>query len=236
MQSDPLYWLKNLVITAREENDDDKNDNQNDASDDGSDDGEEGEDQGEDSGSDSDKDDDDEENLDKLKEALKKERRLRREKERELRRAKRGTKAPAQEESSGDDDGEPKQDDKLRRKLESEQQRTRRLAEGFRKREIDAAIERAARKAGFIDPTDALTDDIRAEIDYEQDKDDPSQIEVDLDSVEDAVKDLADRKKHLVGKAGPENKSGGKFRRKPGSEDDSGKQMSALQEHYPSLR
>lgn len=236
MENDPLYWLKNLIITARE-GDDDEGDDQNDAGDNGDDNGEEGEGQEETSGSSDDEksgDEDDEEDVAKLKAALKKERLLRREKERELRKAKR-TRQSAPEESSEEESASDKEADKIRRKLESEQQRTRRLAEGFRKKSIDDAILTEARKQGFIDPTDALTDDIRSDVDYEQDRDDPTLVDIDMDSVEDAVKDLADRKKHLVGKGSPGTPSGGKFRRKQGSGDDDKGNEATLKNRYPSL-
>jgi hypothetical protein len=238
--SDPLYWLHNLLITARED-DDKKDEDQDDEGDDGDDDGEEGEDEGQDSGADSksdkDKDEDDEDDPAKLKEALKKERRLRRRFEREARRATKKSTAK-DDEGQGDDSGaDDKEGAKLRKKLDSSEQRSRRLAEGFRKKLIDDAIVAEARKQGFIDPTDALLDDIRDEVDYEQDKDDPSQVEIDTDSVEDAVKDLADRKKHLIGS--PEdrkNKSGGKFKGKRGGSDGDKSTEEKLRDEYPSLR
>lgn len=236
MHSDPLYWLKNLVIMAREDDNEGEED-QGDAGDNGDDNSEESESQ-EDSSSDSDSSDDedegDEEDTAKLKAALKKERLLRRKAERDARRARKGT--PKQDEDQSDsDEGESKEDARLRRKLDASEQRSRKLAEGFRKKSIDDAILTEARKQGFIDPTDALTDDIRGEVDYEQDKDDPTQVDIDTESVEDAVKDLADRKKHLVGKGSPGTPSGGKFRRKQGSNDDEPTNDKVLKSRYASL-
>ena len=236
MQSDPLYWLQNLIITAREGEEDEGDEDQGDEGNDDGDDGEEGEDEGQGSDSGSDKDEDEEDDPAKLKEALKKERRLRRKAERDARRATKKSAAKADEGDQGDEGTDDKEAVKLRTKLERSEQKNRRLAEGFRKREIDAAIVNEARRQGFIDPTDALRDDIRDEVDWEQDKDDPSQVEVDMDSVKEAVEDLADRKKHLIGTPGDgKTKSGGKFRRKQGSQEGEKTDEQVLKERYASL-
>jgi single-stranded DNA-binding protein len=74
-------------------------------------------------------------------------------------------------------------------------------------------------------------------VDWEQDSEDPSQVEIDMDSVQEAVEDLADRKKHLIGTPGEgKPKSGGKFKRKQNSSDDGDASKQVLLENYPSLR
>lgn len=222
------YWLQTLIIVGREE-DDDKDGDQNDEGNDDGDDGEEGEDEGSKGGSDKDGESDDGDDLEtkvaNLEKALRDERRLRRKAERD---SKRKGRQKASEKNTEDDAETQKQ-------LQAAEQKTQRLAAGLLQREVDTAILEEARRQGFIDPTDALLDDIRKEIDADQDEDDPTAIDIDKDSVKDAVKDLASRKKHLVGQAPSNERSGGKFRRK-GSSDDSKPNDQTLQTHYPSLR
>lgn len=251
MHSDPLYWLKNLVISCRE--DDDKDD-QNDESDDADDDGEEDEDESQNSGTDNEGDEDDEFKDDQGKidweakakaqeEALKKERRFRRKAERENRQLKKKSKtkpagrADEVDDDEDDDKGKSKTDPKLVRKLDRVEARNQKLAEGLLARDLNAAIARVADKMGFIDPSDAQTEAIRKEIDYEQDRDDPTDIEIDMDSVEEAVQELADDKPHLVDKDKKKSKvkSGSKMRRKGGDDETKVTEQKLLND-YPSLR
>lgn len=234
MKTDPLYWLRNLVISGREGDEDDEGNDSDDEGNDSGDDGQEDEDQENDKGDSSDNEDDPEKlkaRLAKADEALKKERKLRREAQRDAR-AKKRTQAA----SDDAEEVEDKDKAKLQKKVSASEEKVARLAKGFRTKAIDDAIKDEARKQGFIDPTDALLDSVRAEVDYEQNDDDPSDVDIDFESVEDAVKDLASRKKHLIGSGTPGGKSGGKFRKKQGANDDGGPNLTQLQQDYPSLR
>lgn len=223
MQTDLPYWLRTLIICGSDGEGDNNQDN-----DDGDNDGDDSGDQdGGDNNSDDDNDDDgDDDNaeVEALRESLKKERRLRRQAERDARKA-------AKKKT---DDQEQKDLEKTKQDLEAERTRAKRLAEGFLNSERDKAILNEARKQGFIDPTDALTDDIRKAVDLDQDDEDPTDIDIDMSSVKDAVKALADRKKHLVGKGTPGEPSGGKFRRRQNQDDKADE--SVLLQNYPSLR
>lgn len=238
-------WLKNLTIVGREEGDDpyERDENNNIVEEDGEKvlkEGYELDEQGNPVKVDDPDDEDDDEGDDgddpkKLKEkleakekALRQERKLRRQAQREARQAK-GKKA---------DDDKSGEDDEAKKQLEAERTKNTRLADRLRKKEIDDAIREAATKLNFIDPTDALIDDVRREIDFDQDKDDPTDIDIDLDSVRDAVKELADRKKHLIGKPGEGNPSGGRFssRRRKQDDGDNNTKLGTLQSRYPSLQ
>jgi hypothetical protein len=214
-----LFWLQNLVITGREEGDDEGEDNQD------GDEGDEGDEGNNDDGSgDGDGDNDEpvtKADLEKVQKALKEERRLRREAQKALRQKQKDTK----------DEADSANDAEAQKKIRDAETKAEKLAARLRRREVDSAILEAARAVGFIDPTDALTDSIREAVDVDQDEDDPSDIDVDLDSVKDAVKDLAAKKKHLVGQGTPGEPSGGKFRKgkKKGDED------AGILAHYPSL-
>lgn len=221
MQSMELpYWLQGLTLRFRE---DDEDNNEGDNSDD---DGDEGEDEGEEEGGDEggNADETPEAKIAALEESLRNERKLRRKIERDAKRnaRKKTTETGKTEEAEA------------AQKLKVAEERTERLAAGLLRKEIDIAIETQARKLGFIDPTDALLDDIRREVDADQDPEDPTEIDIDMTSVKDAVADLARRKKHLVGKGTPQERSGGKFRKVGGTDD----QLSqdTLATHYPSLR
>lgn len=90
-------------------------------------------------------------------------------------------------------------------------ERERKLAVSLRNTAIDTVIQRYATKAGFLDPEDAVKLVKRSEIEYDQDEEDPTLIEIDEESVEDAVKDLARKKKHLLGSRNGKTRTGSKF-------------------------
>jgi hypothetical protein len=98
-------------------------------------------------------------------------------------------------------------------------QRVKSLATQFRDLALDTAIRDEAMKLGFHDPEDALS--IRQAIIDEdgvtQDSEDPANVQVKRRKVEKAVKDLAERKKHLVRAAGVDNSSGAPFNGSTGS-------------------
>jgi len=111
-------------------------------------------------------------------------------------------------------------------------ERVQRLADGLLKTRLEAAITAAA--ADFIDPADAIDGVDRSALTYEQDDDDPSQITIDVKSVQKAVKDLATRKphylKHGTDDGEPSGSSFGGSRRKKQTDDETYKDT------YPSLR
>lgn len=238
MATELPYWLLLESLTVRGREDDDNDDSSDDGSED-DDDGDNEDDSSDDSSDDSKKNKEgDDENVQGLLSALKAERKQRRDAEKRAKAAERKLNAGKKpKEDDGGDDGS-KDDSEIQEQLRSEQTKTTRLAERLRLREIDAAIIQVAQDAGFIDPTDAVTDFIRNQVDYDQDEDDPAEVEIDMDTVEDAVKKLARKKKHLVGEVPDKNrqKSGSKFRKKAGDDGDKSSLEKTLQANYPSLR
>lgn len=218
LQNELPHWLQGLVIVGREEDEDKGNEEENSEED-------QDDENNDDEGDKSSEEGTPEERMAALEQALEKERRLRRQAERDARKAKKATKAPEQKKA---------EDDEVQKRLTEAETRTARLAQGFLDSRVEAAVLAEARKQGFIDPTDALINDVLKEVDADQDDEDPTDVEVDQDSVVDAVKALARKKQHLVGKGTSTVKSGGKFRGKGG--EDKGASDAALTEHYPSLR
>jgi hypothetical protein len=215
------FWLRNTIIFGREK-DEDKGEEGDGEGDDGEDDGEEsGEGEGGEGGSSSDGDD-----TEGLKKALVAERREKRKLERENKRLKK-----AQDSSKQD---EEKDLAETKKSLSTEQEKTRKLAARLLNGARDAAILKVARDLGFIDETDALTDDIRQAVDVDQDDEDPSEIDIDEDSVKRAVKALATKKKHLVGEVNDEERSGSKYRRDKKVDEKTADEK--LKDMYPSLR
>lgn len=123
--------------------------------------------------------------------------------------------------------------EKATKKAELAEQRTAKLAERFKESAVTTAILEAARALKFRDATDALTTDIRSAIQFEQDKEDPADIDIDETSVKTAVKKLATAKPYLLIGEGSEEPSGSKFGGKPG--DKSGLSEEELKKKYPAL-
>lgn len=119
------------------------------------------------------------------------------------------------------------------------EEKVAKLAEGFKKSAVEKAVLAAAAKAKFRDPTDALRSEVIAAIGVEQDEDDPTTVEIDADTVAEAIKKLAKSKPHyLAGPAGTQGSgapSGSKFGGggNGGTQDD---QKAALVRKYPALR
>lgn len=121
-------------------------------------------------------------------------------------------------------------------KVTESQDKISRLAAGILRRDLDAAIRSAAVKANFVDPEDAVALVNRSALTYEQDEDDPSDIDIDLKTIQAEVKRIAQKKPHFI--RGQENTdeddepTGSEFKRK-------GKKRTteeALMEKYPALR
>lgn len=164
-------------------------------------------------------------------EALRKERQLRRKAERDARAKKKQTPAD-----------KSKVDDETSERLRTSEARTAKLAKGLLDNKLDQAILAEARRQKFIDESDALSDAIRAEIDYDQDDDDPSDIEIDEETVKDAVASLAAKKKHLIRdsegssreRETPGSSSGSRLRKNRNKNQDTPNEQ-ALAGYYPSL-
>lgn len=216
------YWLLNAVIIGRENDDDNDGDGE-----DGDDEGNDGEDNDSEDGEDGSQDDADkpDEETARLKEALRKERKLRRDAQREAKQLKQGKQT---EEDS-------KASEEAQKRVEASEAKTAKLAAKLLNKEISDAVLAEARRLKFIDPTDALTDAVLKEVDAHQDEDDPSDIDIDTDSVKDAVKALADSKKHLIAKPNDGDPSGTKFSGKGGKKDSDATKEKLLAD-YPSLR
>lgn len=111
--------------------------------------------------------------------------------------------------------------------------RAEKLAAGLLKRDIDTAIKEAARDLKFIDVEDALNGVDRSKIVFDQDDEDPTDIDIDEDTVKAAVKALATKKPHFLNKGTDDGEAtGSQFggSRKPKKTSDD-----ALREIYPSL-
>jgi hypothetical protein len=182
--------------------------------------GEGGDGDGDDDGDNSDED------FANLEKALAAERRQNKAKDRELRRALAGK---AQKEESENEDLETTKKD-----LQSTKAKAEKLAAGLLQRDINAAITRAADKLKFVDAEDAINGIDRTTLVFDQDEDDPTDIDIDEDSVMAAVKKLAAKKPHFLTKGTEDGEStgspmgGSRKRDKKTTEDQ-------LREHYPSL-
>jgi hypothetical protein len=107
------------------------------------------------------------------------------------------------------------------------------LASGLLIRDQNAEIKAAAEKLKFIDPADAIDGVNRSKIIFTQDEDDPSDITIDVKSVEKLVKELSLKKPHFITSGTDDGQeTGGQFggsnRQKKPTDD-------ALKEFYPSL-
>lgn len=185
------YWLRpgNIIWGAEEENSEGNEDpsNEDEDNDDGGD-GDEG--NGGDSGSGNDGDEDPGRNTEGLLRALQEERRKNREKDKKLRKIEKDQ----QRASSSKDELLTE----AQKELETSTSRVTKLSEGFLRMKLNSAIESAARKSRFRDTDDALSMVDRSLISFDQDEDNPSDVDIDLKTVEAAVKKLATSKKHLI--------------------------------------
>lgn len=230
-------YLDGMKVWGSEGEDDQEDDSDGENDDDSSDEEEEEADKEKSGSGDQDKDEsEDDKNSSKddaedgLKSALRKERRRAKQLERENKRLKR------EKESK---DGEEEKDlEQTKEQLTTSNSRVGRLAEKLLTRELNTAIADAARDAKFIDVDDALGQINRDDLDYEQDEDDPSEIDIEMDSVVEAVKALGRKKPHLIQKPNEGRPSGGRMGGSGGSKDkrDQKTKDDQLKEEYPSLR
>lgn len=187
----------------------------------GSDDGDDG-DEGEEGGEEKGKEDS---NTDGLKSALQKERRERKRLEREAKELKR---------FKDEAEGREKSDtDKAKEDASKAESKAQKLAAKLRDSALDNAIIKAAGGLKFRDIDDALKLIDRDAIDIDQDDDDPSEINLDEDSVKAALEKLAKAKPHLIVADGQGEKSGSKFNggKKPTKQTDE----EVLKSKYPAL-
>jgi len=130
--------------------------------------------------------------------------------------------------------GEKDEDEQKATKLTAAEEKVARLAAKALKTSVDAAIIKAAEKANFLDPEDALAGVDRTDL-AEQDDDDPSDITLDDREIEKRVKALAAKKPHYVKSGTSDNEpTGGQFGagKKPKPKGDS---KEAWKENYPGL-
>ena len=111
---------------------------------------------------------------------------------------------------------------------EKAEEKATKLETALREERLVARLTAEANKQNFIDPEDAILGVDEDLLEFDDDGN------VDKDSVKKAVKDLAERKKHLIdsGDSGA-SKSGSKF---GGGKGKKGSDSKALQEKYPALR
>lgn len=220
--------LPYLIIGAEGDGDGEGEGGENGSGDsgDGSGDGDPGDGDG-DAGDGSDGDEGEKPDVTGLKSALEKERAANKQKDKELKALRKAKEAKENAEKS---DVERAETERAAAVAKAEK-----LAAGFLKTNLNSAIRRAAEKAGFIDPDDAVGSISREDIIFEQDEDDPSDVDIDQKSVEKAVKALATKKPHFVKSGtGDGEPSGSQF----GGSKQKGKKSSddQLRERYPSLR
>ena len=177
-------------------------------------------------GASGDADDDSKPDVSGLKSALAKERSENKAKEKELRALR---KAQTAAENAKKSDLERAQGEAEANKAKAEK-----LAAGFLRTSLHGAIRAEAQRQGFIDVEDALAGISQDDLTFEQDEDDPSEVDIDLKSVTKAVKALATKKPHFI-KSGTDDgePSGSQFggsKKKTKTSDDE------LRERYPSLR
>lgn len=166
------------------------------------------------------------EDFEKLERALAAERRQNKLKERELKKLRAAHGSKEQEEN---EDLES-----TKNELQTARAKAEKLAAGLLKRDIDAAIAAEARELKFLDVEDALNGVDRSQIVYDQDDEDPTDIDIDVDSVKRVVKALATRKPHFLSRGTSDGEPtgstfGGSRKR------DQKPRTDTLRELYPSL-
>lgn len=175
-----------------------------------------------------------------LKSALRKERQSRRDLQRQLKNLQReleGLKTTSKPKKKGEGKEEESEDDEKSaealQKAAQAEERVEKLAAKLATNAVDTII--LKHTGDFKDPDDVLRFINRKEIDFDQDDDDPSSVEVDEDSVKDAVKALKKAKPYLL-KSRDERltKSGSKMNGR--KKKDSGPTDEQLRSKYSALR
>ncbi|AVR56909.1 scaffolding protein [Microbacterium phage Triscuit] len=222
MLDDEKFWnlFPGVILGAEGESEDSENESEEEEEE------EEEEDSNSDADADKDKGKDPEKDIAALQKALNAERRLAKKLDRENRKLKAG-KTEESEQEQADLETE-------RNRSREATQKAEKLAAGLLQRDLNAAIEKAARAAGFLDPDDAIAGVDRTKIDFDQDDEDPTDIDIDEDTVKAAVKALATKKPHYLTRGTEDgDATGSPFggSRKKGKKTDA----DTYRELYPSL-
>jgi hypothetical protein len=165
-----------------------------------------------------------------LKSALTKERKARREAERELRKEKRAKQD--QQQTKDEENSEVKQ---TKAQLDAERLKSVKLAERLQTTAVDNLIMRYAGDQ-FADLDDVLKLINRADIDVDQDDENPADITIDEDTVKDAVKRLAKSKPHLLKITGEGRGTGSEFGGSRNNKSDDALSEEVLMARYPAIR
>lgn len=172
------------------------------------------------------------EDVEGLRKALKEERKARRV-------AERANKAKAKQDS---DSKEKDEADDAAKRLKTAEDRTAKLAEGYRTARVESVVAKLARAANVIDPDDMvalLKSRGYADIDIDQDDDDPSQVEIDEDDVKAAIKKALKTRKHWIKADEDDDESKGSpsgSKMRPGQQRKGQLDDEKLKEMYPALR
>jgi hypothetical protein len=210
-----LPWYMTLTISG--------NDGEDEGNDDSESEEEESESEDEEGG------DDDKPDVEGLKSALAKERKSRREAERELRKQKR-----TQQEQQHSKDEEQTEVKKIQAERDTERSKSEKLAVRLSNVAVDNLIMRYAGDQ-FADLDDVLKLIDRADIDVDQDDEDPADITVDEETVQAAVKKLAKAKPHLLKLTSEGGKTGSAFG--GGKKSDNGELTEEmLMARYPAIQ
>lgn len=135
------------------------------------------------------------------------------------------------------DDAEKTEVQRLTDEQARSSEKVTKLAAKFRKSAIHSAIVSAAKDAKFTDPTDAIREEVIAQLGVDQDEDDPSDVTIDAASVKKAVEELAKKKPHYLTTAEPERRQGRPSGSKFGnSGDPKPSQQDRLVAAYPALQ
>lgn len=246
MRTDLPLWLRSadLTVLGFDEEEEDEEESEEEESEED----EEEDDESEDEEEDDDEEEEDEEDeksskskktskVDGLKSALSKERKARREASKQAKALQRELDALKGDKDTKDDKEKSKgEKDKANKELDSERQKGEKLAVKFATNAVDTALVKIAGEAKMpqfrdIDDVVRLVD--REEIDIEQDEDDPSDVDVDEETVRDALKALAKKKPHLLlGKDEAKKRTASKFNNKKTSKS---KTQEELRRKYPAL-
>jgi hypothetical protein len=191
MPTQDPWWLRDELIVGFEDGEDEGSEEGSESEDDPGEEEETSDEPGEDEGDEGDESEGKEsesksDDTESLKSALRKERMARKRLEREVKRLSAAT-------SNGSEDKE----EETKPEVDAERNnREKRLAQKLQKAAVDNLIIKHAGE--FKDANEALALINRTVIEVDQDDDDPSEIEVDEDSVIDAVKALAKKSPHLL--------------------------------------
>lgn len=223
----PWYMLLAPIVGFDESGDDDADDADDDADDaDDDDDADDEDEEDAEKGSKKPKVDPKDDEIANLRKALRAERKNHRRTTKE--------KTALEREKSTKDGKDDKESETAIRERDELRGKNQKLADRLRDTAVDGAIVRLATKMKFRDLDDAIALVNRDDFDIDQDEDDPSDIDIDEKSIEAALKQLAEKKPHLLVADGEDEVSGSKFGGKK-QKDKDGLTDDILKERYPAL-